>query len=313
MLSALALLFTVLAQPRPYTIAYSFKSAEPATHLGDVTVTVGGRDADSILFQLPAWYPGRYAIYNFAANVQEVVATCGDAPRPAPKVDKTTWLVRCARDEPVAFTYRVWWNDLNGSTSQIDSTHVNLNPGNTFVYVVGHKPDPVTVHYEGPAGWRVINGDPAPGPDYRFPNYDVMIDHPTEISAAFTVDSFRVGKVTYRVMLHTDLNPGDMRARLVGDIQRIVQAEVALWGDPPIPQYTFMVHFLDKNGGDGMEHLTSTHISVPVSLAALADTAKYPGAIGCARGSSVPGTTPGRIRRRRSGSARGSPTTTACA
>jgi predicted metalloprotease with PDZ domain len=280
MLSALALLFTVLAQPRPYTIAYSFKSAEPATHLGDVTVTVGGRDADSILFQLPAWYPGRYAIYNFAANVQEVVATCGDAPRPAPKVDKTTWLVRCARNEPVAFTYRVWWNDLNGSTSQIDSTHVNLNPGNTFVYVVGHKPDPVTVHYEGPAGWRVINGDPAPGPDYRFPNYDVMIDHPTEISAAFTVDSFQVGKVTYRVMLHTDLNPGDMRARLVGDIQRIVQAEVALWGDPPIPQYTFMVHFLDKNGGDGMEHLTSTHISVPVSLAALADTAKYPGAIG---------------------------------
>ncbi|MFI5235541.1 MAG: M61 family metallopeptidase [Gemmatimonadales bacterium] len=279
-LAALALL---AAAPRPaarYDIRYTFRSAEPATHFGDVTVTVGRRDRDLVQFQLPAWYPGRYAIYNFAANVQEVWAKCGDATVPAPKTDKTTWLVQCIRTKPITFGYRVWWNDLNGSFSQIDSTHINLNPGNSFVYVVGRKSDPVTVTYAGPDGWRIINGQPGEGPMYRFPNYDIFIDNPTEISNAFTVDSFIVGQVTYRVMLHTDKDPGDFRLRLVHDIQRIVTAEAALWGDPPIPQYTFLVHFLQGNGGDGMEHTSSTQISLPVSLASLTDTSQYLNALG---------------------------------
>lgn len=283
MLHALVLLLAPAAPqplPKPYAIEYTFRSMEPATHLGDVTIRVSKRDANEIVFQLPAWYPGRYAIYNFAANVQEVAARCGEALVDAPKRDKTTWVVRCPAAQPVAFSYRVFWNDLNGSTSQIDSTHINLNPGNTFAYVVGHKPDPVTVHYYGPAGWRVINGNPAPGPDYKFPNYDLMIDNPTEISDAFTVDTFRVEQTMYRVMLHTDKEPGDTRGLLVRSIERIVRAEAAMWGQQPMSQYTFMVHYLDKNGGDGMEHTTSTHISQPVSLATVAaDSAAFMGRI----------------------------------
>ncbi len=282
MLHALALLLASTAAPvaAPYHITYTFRSTEPATHLGDVTVKVTGRDADQIVFQMPAWYPGRYAIYNFAADVQEVAARCGDQPVNAPKRDKETWVVRCPRARSVTFSYRVFWNDLNGSMSQIDSTHINLNPGNTFVYVVGHKPDPVTVHYYGPTGWSVINGNPAPGPDYSFPNYDIMIDNPTEISNAFTVDSFRVDGTSYRVMLHTDQDPGATRGLLVRTIERIVRAEVAMWRQQPMKQYTFMVHYLAKNGGDGMEHTTSTHISQPVSLvAAAADSEAFMGRV----------------------------------
>ncbi len=271
MLPALALLLApaipLAPPPTPYEIAYEFRSAEPASHLGDVQVRVGRRTSDDIVFQLPAWYPGRYSILNFAANVQEVSATCGGTSVNAPKRDKTTWVVKCPRARPITFAYRVFWNDLNGSMSQIDSTHINLNPGNIFVYVVGHKPDPVRVTYAGPAGWQVLNGQPVAGPEYRFPNYDVMIDNPTEISNAFSVDSFDVNGSNYRVMLHTDADPGAARGLLVRSIERIVRSEVAMWGQQPVKNYTFMVHFLDKNGGDGMEHTTSTHISQPVSLA----------------------------------------------
>jgi len=256
----------------PYHIAYTFASHDPGTHLGRVTVEVTRRDADSVAFQLPVWYPGRYAIYNFAANLQEPEAWCGGQPAEPGQRDKTTWVVRCPAARPVTFAYKVWWNDLNGSFSQIDSAHVDLNPGNTFVYVVGHKPDPVTVRYEGPPGWRVMNGDPGPGPEYRFPNYDAMIDHPTEISAAFTVDSFVVGMVTYRMLLHAAGDPGPMRARLLGDIEKIVRADVAMWGDPPIPSYTFLVHFLPGADADGMEHLTSTQLVFDDSLPVMSDS-----------------------------------------
>jgi len=214
---------------QPLAIAYQFRADSPATHLGEVTLRVSGATSESTLIQLPGWYPGRYAIYNFAANVQDARATCDGAAAPAPKLDKQTWLVRCpARGRPAAitFAFRVWWDDLTGSHSQIDSLHVNLNPGNIFPYVVGHKSDPVTVTYAGPPGWLVVNGAspaPAPGPvTQAFPNYDLLIDHPTEISSRFTVDTFRVGRVPYRVVLHAEEGDATARAPLVEGIRRIV-------------------------------------------------------------------------------------------
>ena len=258
-----------------YDIAYVFEAKEPTTHLATVRLRVSGALTDSTLIQLPAWYPGRYAIYNFAANVQEVHAACDGRAVAAPKRDKQTWVVRCGAPPrgaaTIDFELRVWWNDLTGSHSQIDSLHVNLNPGNVFPYVVGHKPDSVSVTYAGPAGWTVLNGAvmaPFPGAvTQRFPNYDVFIDHPTEISDRFTMDTFSVGSVQYRVLLHAEGAPGG-RGALVAGIQRVVAAEAAMWGDPPLARYTFLVHYMPGNrgGGDGMEHLTSCQVIVPTAL-----------------------------------------------
>jgi len=266
-----------------YEIAYVFEAKTPAAHEATVRLRIGGALGDSTLIQLPAWYPGRYAIYNFAANVQEVYATCDGRSVPAPKRDKQTWVVRCKAPRQgratIEFTLGVWWNDLTGSTSQIDSLHINLNPGNVFPYVAGHTPDPVTVTYAGPDGWTVINGavdSPKPGPvTQRFPNYDVFVDHPTEISARFTVDAFSVERTLYRVALHAEGDTGvGMRGRLSSDLKQIVQAVVAMWGVQPMERYTFLVHYVPGNrgGGDGMEHLTSTQI---ITAAPLADNAAY--------------------------------------
>src|SRR5262245_65717950 len=93
-LSALAL------APRPYRIAYTFSSLEPATHLADVRVEVGPREVDTVAFQLPAWYPGRYAIYNFAANLQEPAAWCGGRPAEPEQSDKSTGVIHSRAARP---------------------------------------------------------------------------------------------------------------------------------------------------------------------------------------------------------------------
>jgi predicted metalloprotease with PDZ domain len=69
-------------------------------------------------------------------------------------------------------------------------------------------------------------------------------------------------------VVHSFGPEGGKRAALVKDIEKIVRAEVAMWGPPEFDEYTFLLHFAaDDRSGDGMEHLTSTQIIEPGALA----------------------------------------------
>ena len=63
-------------------------------------------------------------------------------------------------------------------------------------------------------------------------------------------------------------------------LEKIVRAEVRMWGPPDFESYTFLFHFAaDDRSSDGMEHLTSTQIIQPGMLA---DRSSYDDAIGTA-------------------------------
>ena len=109
--------------------------------------------------------------------------------------------------------------------------------------------------------------------EWQFPNWDVLIDTPTEIAPDWTEDVFQVDGKTYRVIVHSFGNEGAKRPALVRDIEKIVRAEVAMWGPPEFDSYTFLLHFAnDGRSGDGMEHLTSTQI---IQSGVLADASTY--------------------------------------
>src|ERR1041385_1517838 len=58
-----------------YKISYTISIRQPASHLFDVRVNVDGlAGADHVDFQMPRWSPGRYAVFDFAKNVQEAKA-----------------------------------------------------------------------------------------------------------------------------------------------------------------------------------------------------------------------------------------------
>jgi predicted metalloprotease with PDZ domain len=94
-----------------------------------------------------------------------------------------------------------------------------------------------------------------------------MIDTPTEVAPDWTMDTFDVGGKKYHVVVHSFGAEGGKRPALVRDIEKIVRAEVAMWGPPEFSEYTFLMHFAaDDHSGDGMEHLTSTQIIEPGAL-----------------------------------------------
>jgi predicted metalloprotease with PDZ domain len=279
-----------------YKISYTISIRQPASHLFDVTVKVevpGERGATEYVdFQMPRWSPGRYAVFDFAKNVQEFgireiappTARCPALSRAGQleRLDTQTWRVYLCASPDVVVTYKVFADDLSGTFSQLDTRHANFNGGSVFVYVVGHKQDPASLKVEAPAGWKVFNGHTT-RPDqseFQFPNYDELIDTPTEVAPDFTVESFEVGGKTYRVLVHSLGPEGGHRADLLKAVERIVRAEVATVEPPEFTQYTFLFHFdPTARRGDGMEHLNSTEI---IETGALADQHVLESAIGTA-------------------------------
>jgi predicted metalloprotease with PDZ domain len=278
-------------RPLP-SITYRLSMPVPASHLFNISIDVTmHRDsaASSLDFQMPLWSPGRYAVFDFAKNVQEFRAealacnestNCRIGALAFRRLDNQTWRVTTLGVQKFTVSYKVFGNDLSGTFSQLDMRHASFNGGSLFMYITGHKPDPVQLLIEPPAGWRAINGW-ATQPDQRewkFPNWDVMIDTPTEIGPDWTEDQFQVDGKRFRVMVHSFGKEGGKRPALVRDIERVVRAEIAMWGPPEFDSYTFLIHFAaDDRSGDGMEHLTSTQIILP---GALADAGVYEETLG---------------------------------
>src|SRR5437763_2571345 len=109
-----------------YKISYRISMPRPASHLFEVQLDVAGlAGADHVDFQMPRWSPGRYAVFDFAKNVQEARAEtyCEGAPGapdciasnlPVTRLDTQTWRVSTtfngARPAPrgLFFYYKVF-------------------------------------------------------------------------------------------------------------------------------------------------------------------------------------------------------------
>jgi predicted metalloprotease with PDZ domain len=274
LLLALALIFFPPPQNlQPYSISYRLAMSRPASHMFEVTIDVTTPASDTtgyVDFQMPLWQPGRYSVADFAANVQEFSARSQNRTLSWMKTDDQTWRVQKQGARAVTITYKVFGDDLSGTYAQLNVGHANYTGGELFMYIVGHKPDAVELHIQPPPNWRVVNGrtERPDQHDWKYPNYEILIDNPTEIGVDWTEDDFKVDGKTYHVVIHSRGDEGGRRASFVRDIEKVVRAEIGMWGAPEFDNYTFLIHFAaDDRSSDGMEHLVSTQIIQPGTLA----------------------------------------------
>src|SRR5712691_3028522 len=201
------------AQEQPLRINYRLAMSHPNSHLFEVNIEVevpSDAKLESLDFQMAKWAPGRYAVFDFAKNVQEFQAAAGICPpnsrcdmamRPVTRVDDQTWRVPFMNSSSLTITYKAFGNDLSGTFSELDSRHANFNGGCVFMYVVNHKQDTVSLTINQPKGWRIVNGrtESKDQSEWQFPNWDIMTDTPTEIAPDWTEDDFIVRSEERRV------------------------------------------------------------------------------------------------------------------
>jgi predicted metalloprotease with PDZ domain len=282
-LLALVVALSAPVQTSPtYGIAYQLTMPRPASHLFEVTIDItipANETASFIDLQMPRWQPGRYSVADFAKNVQEFSAQSPGRPVQWDKIDDQTWRVQREGNRSITAKYKIFGDDLSGTFAQLDVGHANYTGGEIFMYVAGHKADAVQLRVEPPPNWHVINGrtERPDQHDWKYPNYELMIDNPTEVGPDWTVDDFKLTSKTYHVVVHSRGDEDGRRSAFVRDVEKIVRAETKMWGTPEFNNYTFMFHFAaDDRSGDGMEHLNSTQI---IESGVLADNASYYGAL----------------------------------
>src|SRR5262249_51227519 len=134
------------------------------------------------------------------------------------KTDKATWHVEigASADKPrsIEVRYRVYANELSVRTSHLDASHAYFNGASVFMYVKGAVKNPLRlkiVKTQGwPQGWEVTTAlGLAPDNEgyYHAPDYDILVDSPTEVG-------------THKLLRF------DVRGK---------PHRVALWGDAKIP------------------------------------------------------------------------------
>src|SRR5215813_12498414 len=93
-------LFTTVAsaqEPPLKSITYRLAMSRPVSHLFEVSILIELPDElkdKPLQLQMARWSPGRYGVFDFAKNVQEVTAVAGDgSKRSVTRVNDQTWSV----------------------------------------------------------------------------------------------------------------------------------------------------------------------------------------------------------------------------
>jgi predicted metalloprotease with PDZ domain len=249
------------AAPLSSGISFTVAMPKPHTHLFEVEVRVkipanlqAPNESDLVM---PVWTPGSYLIREYERHVQDFAADSDGRALEWTKIDKDTWRIKTAGAREWRVTYRVYANELTVRTSELNSDHAFWNNATLLMYPAGYIKAPSTLRIVPPSGWKIATGLPAVGGQpntFRAEDFDVLYDSPVEVSNFKQID-FVVRGVPHRIVIDGEGNYDPERMRR--EVQKIVEAETAIFGSIPYHDYTFILH-LRANTGGGLEHLNST-------------------------------------------------------
>ncbi len=252
---------TIMTSAKP-SVSYTLSMPQPQTHLLNVEVRILDQPGATLDLHMPAWRTGRYVLLDFAGGVQGFSATdANGAPLPFKKTDKDTWRIEKGRATSVIATYRVYANEFNMRTRELNSEHAFVDPLAVFMYAEELKNGPLQLTVKPYGDWHVTTGlEEVPGTPftYRAPNFEYFGDCPLEIGNQKDFEFIVDGK-KHIISIYGEGNWNI--DTLITDFSRIIIANKELWGDLPYEKYVFMIH-CQPNAGGGTEHINSTIMGV---------------------------------------------------
>ena len=234
---------------------YRIELADIAAHRYRVTLTLPAPAAEQDV-SLPVWIPGSYLVREFAKHLSGLTARQGSQALAVEQLDKASWRVRCRGRAALVLSYDVYAFDASVRTAWLDSQRAFFNASSLCLRAHGRESAPHRLELAGvPRGWRVATEMREQRGGYEAADYDELLDHPFEIGPHWQGE-FQAAGVPHRIVV-AGAWPGFDGERLLADVQRICEAQIAFWGEAPFERYSFLLWAVDDGHG-GLEHRAST-------------------------------------------------------
>lgn len=246
------------ALARPSSIIFQVKMEQAAAHTFQVRMECQGFAESSLDFKMPVWTPGYYQRLDFAQHVDQFEAKDKQGKNLKwEKVNANTWRVYAKPKQSIVLNYQVKTQRSFVAVPYLDETRGYIAPTGVFLFPQGHLEHASKVQLIPRTNWKnaATGLEAVPGEAFTFtaPNFDVLYDSPILIGNLEELPAFEVAGKKHR-FLGIQLGEFD-KAKLMADLQKIVQASADIIGDVPYRDYTFIAI---GPGGGGIEHLNST-------------------------------------------------------
>lgn len=235
---------------------YRIELADLSAHRYRVTLTLADPAAGQV-FSLPVWIPGSYLVREFAKHLSGLRASQAGREVPVEQLDKASWRVASQPGSgALVLTYDVYAFDASVRTAWLDDHRAFFNPSSLCLRAHGAQTNTHRIELAGlPQGWQIATEMPEVDGGWQAADYDELLDHPFEIGAHWRGE-FEAAGVVHRVIVAGAWPSFDGR-RLLADVQRICEAQIAFWGGAPFQRYSFLLWAVDDGHG-GLEHRAST-------------------------------------------------------
>jgi predicted metalloprotease with PDZ domain len=238
-------------------LKYKVSIPQPSSHKYHVDLTFENPE-DSVVLKMPKWMPGYYQIMDYAKSVENVSVKdrAGKEVVVARPTENTLRIA--ARKKTFTLSYDVVTTRKFVATSYVETDHAYLVTAGSFFYPEGLIHIPVSVEIKNP--WRdVATGlESVPNKPNTFTaeNFDILYDCPILLGDLESLPSFRVNGIEHRFMGYK-LGTFD-KIDFIERLKKITEAAVAIIGDIPYKQYTYIAI---GPGRGGIEHLNNTTVS----------------------------------------------------
>ena len=235
-----------------YTLTPSLKA-----HQWHITLKFQNYSDYSAVLKLPNWVPGSYLIRDFSRHIITISAECDGQPAALSQTAKNIWQTSPKSGHWV-IRYTAYAFDLSVRGSFLDTNRGFFDGSCLFFSIEGRLKDTHSLSFNDlPKEWRIATSMPTTGSNtFQTASYHDLIDHPVELGNIEFLD-FEAGGIPHRIALSGHYPDFD-RDRLVSDIRKICETELAMFPSPaPFTHYLFLLHVGDNIYG-GLEHISST-------------------------------------------------------
>ena len=249
-------------------VRYSVSLANPEKHLLAVTMDLPPGTAMREL-QLPVWN-ALYQVRDFSQFMNWIRAEDASGHGlPLNPINASRWQLQGAASG-ARVEYEIFADSPGPFGAQVNSHHAFLNLAEILLYADDQRSSPQFVEFRNiPAPWKVGTPLARQASGYSAANYDRLVDSPVEMSE-FQERDITAGCGKYRIILDLDNsvqapNAQGILDKITPSIARIVSAETAWMNECPFDTYMFIYHFSDAPERGGMEHASSTAITLSPS------------------------------------------------